>query len=218
MSHGGKWREPCVSRDRDIYRSWLHRLVRLSSHFCISANFIRAAAASGLSVCFWILVFISFAYSGLTRLRQRHVTSWSKSRISYHPRSPKCSQPGHPARDQPSSSPSNCAYILSAAEVIISVFCLTSKMSHEGIWHDPCPAGGVTDTGVGSIALLGSFYFDESSAPRINDIAQRSIRTQAIWESGYKNLHFVTDNPNGPHTVIIPTVIGRENENTYSVI
>jgi hypothetical protein len=32
MSRGGKWREPCVSRDRDIYRSWLHRLVRLSFH------------------------------------------------------------------------------------------------------------------------------------------------------------------------------------------
>ena len=33
MSHGGKWREPCVSRDRDIYRSWLHRMVRLSFVF-----------------------------------------------------------------------------------------------------------------------------------------------------------------------------------------
>lgn len=29
MRHGGKWREPCVSRDRDIYRSCLHRFVRL---------------------------------------------------------------------------------------------------------------------------------------------------------------------------------------------
>ena len=29
MSRGGMWREPCVSRGRDIYRSWLHRFVRL---------------------------------------------------------------------------------------------------------------------------------------------------------------------------------------------
>jgi hypothetical protein len=33
MSRGGKWREPCASRDRDIYRSWLHRIVRLSFIF-----------------------------------------------------------------------------------------------------------------------------------------------------------------------------------------
>lgn len=28
MSHKGKWRGACVSRIRDIYRSWLHRFVR----------------------------------------------------------------------------------------------------------------------------------------------------------------------------------------------
>ena len=30
MCHGGKWRGSCVSRNRDIYRSWHHRLVELS--------------------------------------------------------------------------------------------------------------------------------------------------------------------------------------------
>jgi hypothetical protein len=28
VSHGGKWRGACVSRNRDIYRNWLHRFVR----------------------------------------------------------------------------------------------------------------------------------------------------------------------------------------------
>ena len=28
MSRGGKWRRSCVSRNCDIYRSWLHRVVR----------------------------------------------------------------------------------------------------------------------------------------------------------------------------------------------
>jgi len=36
MSRGGGWREPCVSRDRDIYRSWLHRLVRSNFYFILS--------------------------------------------------------------------------------------------------------------------------------------------------------------------------------------
>jgi hypothetical protein len=29
MSHGGKWRRSCESTNCDIYRSWLHRFVRL---------------------------------------------------------------------------------------------------------------------------------------------------------------------------------------------
>jgi hypothetical protein len=33
MSHGGKWRDFLRSRNRDTYRSWLHRLVRLIFHF-----------------------------------------------------------------------------------------------------------------------------------------------------------------------------------------
>ena len=33
MSHEGKWRGACVSRNRDIYRNWLQRFVRLSFHF-----------------------------------------------------------------------------------------------------------------------------------------------------------------------------------------
>jgi hypothetical protein len=30
MSHGGKRRGSCASRNRDVYRSWLHRVVRLT--------------------------------------------------------------------------------------------------------------------------------------------------------------------------------------------
>ena len=33
VSHGGRWREVCVSTTRDSYRSWLNRLVRLRFHF-----------------------------------------------------------------------------------------------------------------------------------------------------------------------------------------
>jgi hypothetical protein len=35
MSHGGKWRDFLRSRNRDTYRSWLHRFVRLIFHFLI---------------------------------------------------------------------------------------------------------------------------------------------------------------------------------------
>jgi len=38
MSHGGKWRGACVSRNRDIYRNWLHRLVRLILSFLKSTE------------------------------------------------------------------------------------------------------------------------------------------------------------------------------------
>ena len=43
MSHGGKWRRSCASTNCDIYRSWLHRLVRLIFH---SVRSCRAFAPS----------------------------------------------------------------------------------------------------------------------------------------------------------------------------
>ncbi len=43
MSHGGKWRGSGASRNRDIYRSWLHRFVRLIFHFSIKPRRIHNA-------------------------------------------------------------------------------------------------------------------------------------------------------------------------------
>jgi hypothetical protein len=49
MSHGGSWRGTGYSRNRDSYRSWLHRVVRLSFHFLLFLS--KISDGNGLLLC-----------------------------------------------------------------------------------------------------------------------------------------------------------------------
>ena len=55
MSHGGKWRGSGASRKRDIYRSWLHRVVRPNWLSALHARFglrVFLGNVSSAGVCF----------------------------------------------------------------------------------------------------------------------------------------------------------------------
>jgi hypothetical protein len=138
MSHGGIWRDSGVSRRRDIYRSWLHRLVRpLCLHFRLMGSWMRRIALfCSCSACSRI---------GTATLFWRHAKNG---------RGPK-SHAGDLTGSRLAVIQKPClSALLFRSHRRLSAG-LTLKMSYTDAWRGACAARSVTSIRVSSIALLG---------------------------------------------------------------